>query len=179
MKESYLILGGGGFLGRALAKRLLQAGGSVRSFSRQRYPELEALGVECVQGDILDAGALERACTGCSTVFHTIAICEIVKPRRLYYDVNLQGTRNVLDACRRSGVARLVYTSTPSVVIGDEDILMGDEELPYARNFLSPYPESKMLAERLVLAADSESLRTCALRPHLMPTVSRVPGHRP
>ena len=168
MKECYLILGGGGFLGRALASRLLRTGGSVRSFSRRSYPDLEALGVECFRGDILDVAALERACRGCTTLFHTVAICEIVKPARLYHDVNVQGTRNVLEACRRCGVSRLVYTSTPSVVIGREDIVMGNEELLYAKSFLSPYPETKMMAEKLVLAANSAEFRTCALRPHLM-----------
>lgn len=167
-KDRYLVLGGGGFLGRALVKRVLREGCSVRSFSRKNYPELEALGVECVQGDILDVSALERACEGCGTVFHTIAICDIVKGWQPYYDVNVTGTRNVLEACQKCGVKRLVYTSTPSVVVGQKDIVMGDEELPYVQRYLSPYPETKAMAEQLVLKANSPELRTCAIRPHLM-----------
>ena len=163
-----LVLGGGGFLGRALVGRLLREGCSVRSFSRRSYPDLEALGVECVQGDILDASVLERACKGCGTVFHTIAICDIVKGWKPYYDVNVRGTRNVLDASRKSGVKRLVYTSTPSVVIGKQDIVMGDEELPYAQRYLSPYPKTKAMAEQMVLNADCPDMHTCAIRPHLM-----------
>ncbi|MBR4673922.1 MAG: NAD-dependent epimerase/dehydratase family protein [Victivallales bacterium] len=168
MSEKYLVLGGGGFLGHALVKRLLRAGCIVRSFSRRNYPELEAMGVECVQGDILDHASLERACTGCDTVFHTIAICDIVKGWKAYYDVNVQGTQNVIDSCRKCGVKRLVYTSSPSVVIGQQDIVMGTEELPYAKRYLSPYPATKAMAEQMVLKADSPEMRTCALRPHLM-----------
>lgn len=162
------MLGGGGFLGRALVRRLLREGCLVRSFSRKSYPELEALGVECVQGNILDCASLERACTGCGTVFHTIAVCDIVKGWKAYYDVNVEGTRNVIDSCRKGGVKRLVYTSTPSVVIGQQDIVMGTEELPYAKRYLSPYPATKAMAEQMVLKANSPALLTCALRPHLM-----------
>ncbi len=168
MSERYLVLGGGGFLGRALVARLLREGLSVRSFSRKSYPELEAQGVECVQGDILDVPALERACKECDTVFHTIAICDIVRGWKPYYDVNVTGTRNVLDVCKKSGVKRLVYTSTPSVVVGQEDIVMGNEELPYAQRYLSPYPKTKAIAEQMVLAADCPEMHTCAIRPHLM-----------
>ena len=167
-KDRYLVLGGGGFLGRTLVGRLLREGCSVRSFSRRSYPELEVLGVECVQGDILDVAALERACDGCGTVFHTIAICDIVKGWKPYYDVNVTGTKNVLSACRKRNVKRLVYTSTPSVVVGQEDIVMGDEELPYARRYLAPYPKTKAMAEQMVLEANSPELCTCAIRPHLM-----------
>jgi nucleoside-diphosphate-sugar epimerase len=62
----------------------------------------------------------------------------------------------------------LVYTSSPSVVHGGGDIENGNESLPYADHFPAPYPETKALAERRVLAASSDSLKTCALRPHLI-----------
>jgi nucleoside-diphosphate-sugar epimerase len=74
----------------------------------------------------------------------------------------------VLQACRAQGVRRLVHTSTPSVVHAGGDITGGDESLPYATHFSSPYPQTKAVAERLVLAAADDDLATVALRPHLV-----------
>jgi nucleoside-diphosphate-sugar epimerase len=81
---------------------------------------------------------------------------------------NVEGTRVLLDACRTAGVARFVFTSTPSVVHTGGDIRGGDESLPYATHFDSAYPETKAEAERLVLAANGPDLATVALRPHLV-----------
>lgn len=169
------VLGGGGFLGRHITKMLLARGDSVRIFSRRAYPELVALGAECLQGDILDQEAVNAACAGSDTVFHTVAICNLIRDSSLYYRVNIGGTERVLQACLATGVRNLIYTSTPSVVVGQDDIIDGDESLPYLSRYTAPYPHSKSQAEQLVLAAnqpDSASvgggLRTCALRPHLI-----------
>ena len=78
------------------------------------------------------------------------------------------GTRAVLDGCRRHGVPRLVYTSTPSVVYNGHDLAGADESLPLTTDCPSPYPLTKAIAEREVLAANSGALRTVALRPHLI-----------
>ncbi len=171
------VLGGGGFLGQHITRMLLARGESVRVFNRRAYPALTALGAECVQGDIVDYAAVRSACEGSDTVFHTVAICDIVRPRRRYYEVNVLGTKNVIRACLEAKVRHLVYTSTPSVVVGQEDIIAGDESLPYPLRFTAPYPETKATAEQMVLAAnagggqggsDAFRLRTCALRPHLI-----------
>jgi nucleoside-diphosphate-sugar epimerase len=74
----------------------------------------------------------------------------------------------VLAACRRHGIPHLVHTSTPSVVSCGEDLEGVDESRPIARRFLAHYPATKALAEQAVRAADSPSLRTIALRPHLV-----------
>jgi nucleoside-diphosphate-sugar epimerase len=78
------------------------------------------------------------------------------------------GTRNVLSACRKWQVKRLVYTSTPSVVFNGDSIRGGDESLPYGKNWLCHYAETKALAEQEALAANSEKLQVVALRPHLI-----------
>lgn len=79
------------------------------------------------------------------------------------------GTRNVIAGCRLHGVGKLVYTSTPSVVFTGDSFEGADESLPYGRNWLSDYPETKAIAERAVLEAHTPGLlATCALRPHLL-----------
>ena len=163
-----LVTGGGGFLGRAIVEALLAEGEIVRSYSRRRYPELEAMGVTCIQGDLSDQGALEAAADGCTTVFHVAALPGIWGAYETYYSTNTLGTRHVIEACRKLRVSKLVYTSTPSVVHGGDDIEGADESLPYPAHFEAPYPETKALAEREVLAANCAELSTVALRPHLI-----------
>jgi nucleoside-diphosphate-sugar epimerase len=163
-----LVTGGNGFIGRAIVTRLLSGGWSVRNLSRRPDPQLLGLGVECFQGDIADMGAVERACSGCVAVIHTAAKAGVWGRRKDFIETNLRGTENVLRACRQNGVGALVYTSSPSVVCDGRPVEGQDESLPYPRSFLCDYSETKALAEHAVLAADSPSLRTVALRPHLV-----------
>jgi nucleoside-diphosphate-sugar epimerase len=163
-----LVTGGGGFLGGAIVRRLLARGETVRSLSRQRYPALDGLGVEQVQADIGDAEAVGRAAARCDVVFHVAAKAGVWGPAAEYYRANVLGTENVIAACRRHGVGRLVFTSSPSVVTTGRDIAGGDESLPYPRRYLAEYPRTKAMAERLVLAANGPGLATIALRPHII-----------
>ena len=80
----------------------------------------------------------------------------------------MQGTRNVVDACLAAGVPRLIYTSSPSVVFNGSDLAGADESAPYSSRFEAAYPETKAIAEQLVLAANSDALATVSLRPHLI-----------
>ncbi len=164
-----LVTGGGGFLGREIVHQLRARGERVRSFGRTPQPALTALGVEVVAGDLADAAAVERAVAGCDAVIHTAAKAGIWGPRDSYYRPNVLGTQNVLAAMRRHGVARLVYTSTPSVVYNGASHAGLDESQPYGSDFPCYYPETKALAEQAVLAAqDDGKLRVIALRPHLI-----------
>jgi 2-alkyl-3-oxoalkanoate reductase len=162
-----LVLGGTGFLGHALAEKLVACGASVQVFSRHIPADLEARGVACFQGDIRDKAQVGAAMRGCQTVFHTISCCDIWGRKDKFYSINVDGTANVLECAKQCGVQTLVYTSTPSVVVGDDDIVNGDERLPYASSYSALYPATKRLAEEMVLAANS-ALRVCALRPHLI-----------
>lgn len=163
-----LVTGGAGFLGRAIAERLVARGDRVRSFSRGAHPELAETGVEVVRGDVADAEAVARAAAGCDVVFHVAARVGAWGPRAEYERTNVLGTGNVITACTRAGVPKLVYTSTPSVVHAGGDIEGVDETIPYARHFESAYPETKARAEQAVLAANGPTLATVALRPHLI-----------
>jgi nucleoside-diphosphate-sugar epimerase len=163
-----LVTGGGGFLGLYLIEQLVERGERVRVFCRGRYARLDELGVETVQGDIRDAAAVERAVRGAAVVYHTAAVPGIWGRWTSFYETNTLGTAHVIEGCRRHGVAKLVYTSSPSVVYDGRPHEGADESLPYADRFLCHYPHAKALAEQMVLAADSPALSTCALRPHLI-----------
>lgn len=163
-----LVTGAGGFLGTALVRRLREAGWEVRGFSRRRYSHLDALGVEQVQGDLADAAAVAEVCRGVEVVFHVGAKAGVWGPREAFYRANVLGTRNVVEACRRHGVVRLVYTSSPSVVFAGGDLEGVDESLPYPSRYRAPYPATKAEAERFVLAASDRNLATVSLRPHLL-----------
>ncbi|MBL8811575.1 MAG: NAD-dependent epimerase/dehydratase family protein [Planctomycetaceae bacterium] len=164
-----LVTGGGGFLGLYLVEQLLSSGVDVKVFCRGRYPALDALSVPTVQGDLRDAAAVETACRGMDAVFHTAAVPGIWGSKDHYFGINYQGTLNILNACQRSGVARLIYTSSPSVVFDGHDHVDADESLRYPTRWLCHYPHSKAMAEQAVIAANQPSgLRTISLRPHLI-----------
>lgn len=163
-----LVTGGGGFLGGAVVRLLHQRGDSVRSLTRSVYPWLDELGVEQALGNLADPDAVDKAVAGCDIVFHTAAKAGVWGRYSEFAETNVTGTANVIAACRRHGVRRLVYTSTPSVVHHGGDIEGGNESLPYARRFEAYYPETKAVAEKAVLAANGPDLATVALRPHLI-----------
>jgi len=163
-----LVTGGGGFLGKAIVKRLVDRGWTVRSLNRGDYPDLAALGVEQIRGDLADPGTVDTAVAGCDAVFHVAAKASMWGPAREFHDTNVKGTENVINACRRNGVSKLVYTSTPSVVHSGGHIEGADESLPYARRYHAHYPRTKAIAERAVLSANTAEMATVALRPHLI-----------
>ena len=163
-----LVTGGGGFLGKAIVQRLLARGDTVQSFSRGDYPELRALGATNHRGDLADTNAVRRAAEGCDLVFHVAARPGIWGPYEEYYRTNVVGTESVLAACRHWGIARLVFTSTPSVVFNGKDQEGIDESTPYPEHYHAYYPQTKAIAERAVLKANDSRLATVALRPHLI-----------
>src|SRR4051812_32535076 len=159
-----LVTGGGGFLGGAVVRLLRQRGDSVRSFTRSAYPWLDELGVEQSLGDLADLESVERAVSGCDVVFHVAAKAGVWGRYSDFFDTNVTGTLNVIAACKKHGVRRLVYTSTPSVVHSGTDNEGANESLPYPRHFDAPYPETKAKAEKAVLAANGPDLATVSLR---------------
>ena len=162
------VTGGGGFVGSAIVRQLVDKGVEVGVFGRNQYPHLENLGVRQFQGDILDSDLLIRFMQGYDTVFHVAAKAGIWGPKHEFEQTNVTGTRNVLGACFANNIESLVYTSTPSVVFNRRDISGADERLPYAKRFLCYYASSKAVAEQMVLGSNSEVLKTCAIRPHLV-----------
>jgi len=163
-----LVTGGGGFVGLALVRELAARGVATTVVGRHRYPAAEALGARCLVGDIRDRAFMVQSVAGHDTVFHTAARAGIWGSRQSYFSTNVTGTENVIAACRQNGVRSLIHTSTPSVVFDGRDLEGGDETLPYSRHPLCHYAASKISAEQKVLAANSDRLRTVAIRPHLV-----------
>jgi len=163
-----LVTGGGGFLGGAIVRKLVARGDGVASLSRTPSPWLAALGVVQHTADLCDTAAVARAADGCDAVVHVAAKAGVWGPFAEFHRVNVAGTLSVIEACRRAGVPRLVYTSTPSVVHGGASLDGVTEAAPYPARFDAPYPATKALAEQAVLAADGPTLSTVALRPHLI-----------
>lgn len=163
-----LVTGGGGFVGGYVVEGLLARGDSVRSLGRSPQPALEARGVDVRCGDLADARAVSDAVKGVDAVFHVAAKAGVWGSWESYYQANVLGTRNVVEACQAHGVARLVYTSTPSVVFNRQPFTGQGSELPYGKNWLCHYAHTKAIAEQEALGANSESLKVVALRPHLV-----------
>jgi 2-alkyl-3-oxoalkanoate reductase len=164
-----LVTGGAGFLGLYVTEQLAARGDTVRVMSRRPHPRFNELGVDWQAGDIRDRESVVRACRGIDTVFHLAAVPGIWGPWKLYYETNTLGTRHIIDACRKHKVARLVYTSSPSVIYDGADHLDINEGYPYPTRYLCHYPHTKALAEQEVLAANGrDGLTTVSLRPHLI-----------
>ena len=169
MPRNVLVTGGGGFLGKAIVRKLLARGHRVTSFARRFYPALAQMNVEQIQGDIADCKAVSAACEKTDTVFHTAAKAPFWGPYETYFQVNVVGTRNVIAACRQRNVPCLVHTSSPSVIQGCNGSLEGvDETAPYPDAFPTPYNATKALAEQEVVAAARNGLGAIVLRPHLI-----------
>lgn len=163
-----LVTGGTGFLGRRLVERLLAAGRPVTVLGRTPAPDLEQRGVRFVRASLDHAAAVQMACAGVGTVFHVAAKVGVWGRYDDFFRTNVLGTRALLAGCQAQGVPRFVHTSTPSVVYNGRDLAGADESLPLTTACPSPYPLTKAIAEREVLAANSSTLRTIALRPHLI-----------
>lgn len=163
-----LVTGGGGFLGKAIVKMLLARGDEVRTFHRGRYPELEAWGAEPRLGDLVDESAAAKAAVGMDAVFHVAAKAGVWGDEQDFYRTNVVGTKNILNACLKNNVPRLVHTSTPSVVFCGKDEAGIDESAPYPARFLNYYGKTKAEAEKIVLGANGPNFSTVALRPHLI-----------
>jgi dihydroflavonol-4-reductase len=146
-----LITGASGFLGWHVARALLERGYAVRALVRRssRVPDLD---VETVTGDLRDAASVERATAGCRLVFHVAADYRLWAPDpRELYSSNVDGTRHVMEAAKKAGVERVVYTSTVGC-IGIPHHGLGDEAQPVAlADMAGDYKRSKFLAEQVAL----------------------------
>jgi nucleoside-diphosphate-sugar epimerase len=114
-----LVTGGSGYFGSLLVQQLLRAGRRVRVFDLNPYDQPPAA-LEVIRGDIRDAAAVRAACEGVAVVYHNVAQVPLAKDRDLFWGVNRDGTRNLLEASAAAGVDKVVYTSS-SAVFGAPD----------------------------------------------------------
>lgn len=167
ISRSYLVTGGGGFLGKAIVLRLQEMGHQVKSFARNDYPELRKAGVEHIQGDIQNLDQLIKATKNCHTVFHVAAKAGVWGDFDTYYKPNVLGTENVITACQKNN-CNLIYTSSPSTVFDGNDMPGIREDVPYPNSYHAHYPRTKAMAEQRVKQAVGSGLKAIILRPHLI-----------
>ena len=163
-----LVTGGCGFVGAAIARALKARGDEV--IVLDLVPECPVEGVDYHRVDITDQAAVTEACRGVDTVIHNASIVHTKQNKQdVIWAVNLGGTENMLEAARANNVPRFIYISSGSVVYEGKDIENGDESLPYSSISQAPYADSKIEAEKLVLADNGKGgMATCALRPHVV-----------
>ncbi len=160
-----LVTGATGFTGGHLARAMVARGHAVRALARREEdgPRLVEAGMEVVVGDLRDSAAVVRAVAGAEQVYHVAAAFRLAgQPDSYYRAINVEGTRNVLGAARRHGVARVVYCSTIGVHgdVGKEPV---DESAPFNPGDI--YQRTKVEAERLAAEAFAGGLPGVIFRP--------------
>ncbi|PWA75698.1 3beta-hydroxysteroid-dehydrogenase/decarboxylase isoform 2 [Artemisia annua] len=181
-KERWCVVTGGrGFAARHLVEMLIRYEiYSVRiadlgpEIKLETHEEKGSLGqalrlgrAQYVSMDLRDQSQVEKACEGAEVVFHMAAPDSSINNYKLHHSVNVQGTKNVIDACTKLNVKRLIYTSSPSVVFdGVHGIYNGEESMPYPSKHNDSYSETKAEGEALVIKANGvNGLLTCCIRP--------------
>lgn len=183
-----VVLGGAGFLGRRVvallgggddvvsrhagwprfdAIHVLDRDPFVEDPAARRIREAGGVALTSATGDVRSKDDVRRAVDGAHTVFHLASVVDVSLRRNpVIEEVNVGGTRNVVEACRESGVPFLVYTSSEDVVFSEIPCSGGDESLPYPARPLHDYVRTKIEGEKIVRGADAHGgLRTCVIRP--------------
>jgi len=163
-----LVTGAGGFLGRAVVRRLNDAGHAVVALVRDDAANVGVDGIERRTGDIVNLDAMAQAAAGCDAIVHCAAHVTPFGRIDDYYDVNVRGTDNLLAACEIAGVRKFVFTSCAGVVLDRGDLNGVNETQRMPARAPTPYLSTKATAERHVLAANGSDFATVALRPHLL-----------
>ncbi len=185
--DKIFVTGSTGFIGTRLVAALTDRGHSVRALSRRENPEpppgwegedegpLQHDLVELVRGDVTDRESLARGMEGCTYVFHLAGYAKNwARSRKTYHDVNVEGVRNVLDAAGKSGIKRVVGTSTIATLGPTLRGAVGNEDMPRINErFFTDYEETKTLGERLMIERAKEGFPVVVVNP------TRVygPGH--
>jgi dihydroflavonol-4-reductase len=164
-----LVTGATGFVGAAVARALLREQWQVRVLARRGSDRrnLQSLDVEVVEGDLTDLTSLQRAAQGCEGLFHVAADYRLgARDPKELYRANVEGTRNVLSAARRSGVQRIVYTSSVATIGIPADGTPGDEQSANSlENMIGHYKRSKYLAEEVVREAAQGGISVVIVSP--------------
>jgi dihydroflavonol-4-reductase len=151
MGEVTVVTGGTGFVGAAVVRAALDRGHRVRVLARPGADRrlLADRPVEWAEGDLTDPASLARCLSGCGLLLHVAAFYSLwARDRRLFYDINVEGTRRILQAAAEAGVARVVYTSTVGALGIPLDGTPGTEATPVAvTDMVGDYKRSKFLAE--------------------------------
>ncbi len=162
-----VITGGKGHVGFALVKELADRGEKMRLLLRSDSPVFDNIDCEKFMGDVCDSQSLEKAFEGADTVYHVAGVVDISgKKDKQVWEVNVEGTKKVVAACKKMGVKTLVYVSSiDAIPMGD-----GNDELTEISHFdpdilEGTYAKSKAVATQYVLDNADDSLKVCVVHP--------------
>ena len=163
--KTVLVTGATGFLGKYVVEELIEHGYQVRAFGRNSKVgrSLENSSVSFFQGDFTKADDVLEACKGMDLVVHAGALSTVWGPWEDFYQANVLGTKYVLEACRQTGIQRLVYVSSPSIYAAPKDQLAIKESDAPEENNLNNYIRSKLASEKLF--KDYPDVSSIILRP--------------
>jgi dihydroflavonol-4-reductase len=164
-----LVTGANGFVGSHLTRTLIERGDQVRILARPQSDlrVLQGLSVETVYGDLRDTTSLQLAVRGVRRIFHAAADYRLwaSHPQEIY-DTNVQGTRNILDAARREGVERFIYTSSVATIAVDRPNGLPNEQTEtQLTEMIGHYKRSKYLAEQEAFRAAREGVPGLVVNP--------------
>lgn len=163
------VTGATGFLGSHVARVLADQGATLRLLVRptSNLKNLRGLNADTVTGDLRDAASLEKAIAGCDTVFHVAADYRLwVRDANEMYRSNVDGTRAILEAARKNGVRRVVYTSSVATVGFTSNGRPADEDCPVSlANMIGHYKRSKFMAEQVAMEAGRSGMYVVTVNP--------------
>ena len=164
-----LVTGATGFLGSHVARALADQGAQLRLLVRptSNLKNLSGLNAETATGDLRDPASLEKAMSGCDTVFHVAADYRLwVRDPQEMYRSNVEGTRAILEAARKNGVRRVVYTSSVATMGFTRNGHPADEDSPVAlADMIGHYKRSKFMAEQVALQAGRSGMNVVTVNP--------------
>jgi dihydroflavonol-4-reductase len=163
------LTGATGFLGSHVARALAEQGADLRLLVRRtsNLKNLEGLKAETAIGDLRDPTSLEKAMSGCDTVFHVAADYRLwLRDPNEMYRSNVEGTRAILEAARKNGVKSVVYTSSVATVGFTGNGQPADEDSPVSlADMIGHYKRSKFMAEQIALEAGRSGMRVVTVNP--------------
>jgi dihydroflavonol-4-reductase len=163
------LTGATGFLGSHVARALAEGGADLRLLVRQtsNLKNVEGLKAETATGDLRDPASLEKAISGCDTVFHVAADYRLwVRDPNEMYRSNVEGTRSILDAARKNRVRSVVYTSSVATIGFTGNGNLADEDSPVSlADMIGHYKRSKFMAEQIALEAGRHGMRVVTVNP--------------
>ncbi|HEX8085774.1 MAG TPA: NAD-dependent epimerase/dehydratase family protein [Solirubrobacteraceae bacterium] len=167
--DGAFVTGGSGFIGGRLIRRLVADGVSVRALARSDSAarKVRDAGAEPARGDLDDSAALRSGISGREVVFHAAAKVEDWGDPRDFERINVQGTRNVVDAARDAGARRVVHVGTEAALLAGQPLVAADESLPLRPDSPALYSASKARAEATVLTA-APGVETVVVRPRFV-----------
>jgi dihydroflavonol-4-reductase len=178
--DRVLVTGAGGFIGSAVTRALLARGVQVVALLEPGADaaNLDGFDLERLEVDLRDAGGVEAAVKGCRAIFHVAALYRFwARDPEQFYDVNVGGSRHIMDAAKAAGTERLVYTSTVGTLgleAGKHGRPSDERSFAHVDHLFGSYKQSKYVAEHEVLRAAAEGLPVSII----LPTFPVGPGDR-